>query len=122
MIVLNFGVRLWRTQRELIEKLAQEKIRILIEMRIELDPNMYFCPQIEKIVNGITLLDQEWTSEKILIVAPESSIVACALMAQLHAKMGHFPGVIRFIPLSSFEKVEIVDLNRLWYMYRPRIT
>lgn len=114
MIIINFAHPLNSSQKQKIEKLAQESIEKVVDVPFQLDNNQPFIGQVWKKVT--VLSSMEWQTELILVNPPAYAPAGAILLAELHGRMGYFPTIIRLRPVPnstppSFEVAELVNLQ-----------
>ena len=125
MILINLGHPLNDEHRVDIERLAQQSITRLIERKVHLDPEAPFAEQIVEVVNEIGLSPREWQSEPIVINPPTLNVIAVALLAELHGRMGYFCPIVRLRSVAGalpprFVVAEVLDLQGLRERARQR--
>lgn len=116
MILLNFSHPLSPEQQTQLEAMVGCTIGRCIVRMLHLDEQQPFEPQVAALVDGVEVSAEQWQSEPILVVLPALNIVAAALLANLHGRMGYFPSVVRTravegAALRRFEIAEVLDLQ-----------
>lgn len=115
MLLINFSHPLTDAQRQAAEALTGGVIDRALNVRTQFDHAAAFAEQVAALVDGIGLTAQEWQSLPLLVIPPSLSTIACAVLAELHGRCGHFPPVLRLRPIANsmppqFEVAEIVNL------------
>jgi hypothetical protein len=116
VILLNFSHPLTLDQRAQIESLTGQKLEQLIEISVEFDHQRPFRPQVDSLLNAVSLTPAQWQGTPLLVNLPSLSAIASLVVAALHGRMGYFPAVIRLRPVdivvpTRFEVAEILDLQ-----------
>jgi hypothetical protein len=127
MLLLNFSHPLTPEHLAQIEGLAGEKVERVIDVATHFDHDSPFSEQVEALVDGIGLAPQEWQTLPLLVNPPALNLIAVALLAHLHGRMGYFPTVLRLRPISGsvpprFEVAELVNLQAVRDAARRRRT
>lgn len=125
MILINLGHPLKDEHQANIEALVQQPIARLIEQKVHLDPEAPFADQITRMVDEIGLTPREWQSEPIVLNPPTLNVIAVALLAELHGRMGYFCPVVRLRSVAGavpprFAVAEVLDLQGLRERARQR--
>ena len=118
MILLNFSHPITDAQRAQIEDRIATPITQVISAMPQFDEQLPFVPQVQGLITQIELSAEQWQGEPILVVLPSLNFIAAALLAELHARMGYFPAVVRTRPVANavprrFEVAEILDLQAI---------
>ena len=116
MIVVNYSHTLTEGQRHEIEALAGQAIARLVHVPTQFDPAQPYAEQVRALVDATPLSATDWQTCALLIVPPGHSLIAAALLAELHGRMGYFAAVVRVRPVAEstpprFEVAELVDLQ-----------
>lgn len=116
MILLNFSHPLTPDQRAQLEALTGQAIERVIDVPAQFDHAQPFASQVTALVDGVGLTPDEWQSLPIVVNPPSLNLIAVALLAELHGRMGYFPTVLRLRPVADatparFEVGEIVNLQ-----------
>lgn len=117
MILLNFAHPFTQEQLDSIKRLAGEMPRI-ISAPTQFDPNYPYMPQLDALMEKISLSSHEWQTEPILVNPPSLSAIAGLVLAELHGRMGYFPSILRISPVKNvtppqFNVEEILDLKNV---------
>ena len=72
-------------------------------------PAAGFQGGIAQLVEAIGCTQAQLQTEPVVVIPPEASDIACGLLAELHGRIGHFPGLLR--PTS--DAFEVVNLQQL---------
>jgi transposase len=118
MILLNFSHPITQDQRAQIEALTGGPIHQMLSAMPQFDEQLPFVPQIHALLAQIELTPEQWQSEPILVVLPSLNFITAALLAELHARMGYFPAMVRTRPVAGavprrYEVAEILDLQAI---------
>lgn len=118
MIVMNFSHPLTALQLERVEALTRRKIERVIEARAEFDHQQPLAPQVRALADQVNLTPEEWQMLPLLVNPPSPHVIAAALLAELHGRMGYFPSILRLRPVPGsnppqFEVAEVLNLNEI---------
>ncbi len=118
MILLNFGHPFTESQLVAIQEVTGQGGFDLRQIKPHFDHERPFPEQITELVNGLEIDAQTWQTEPVLINPPTLNVIALALMAELHGRMGYFPAIIRLKPIPGslppqFEFAEIINLQAI---------
>ena len=118
MILINFAYPLTPDQTASIESLLSQTIERVISISVDLDNDLPFRDQVEHLLNDHGLPLEDLMTLPVLVILPSHSYIAALVLAALQGRMGRFPAVIRFKPITdslpiAYEVAEIVDLQRL---------
>ncbi len=85
------------------------------------------APQVRELVDRCGLSGEEWQCEPIVVNLPSLAVLAAAVVAELHGRMGYFPTVLSLRPAPGvsprrFELGEVVDLRWIRESARYRRT
>ena len=116
MMIINFGHPLTEKNKQQIAEKTGEKGFEIINVKVQLDQEKPFVPQIIALVEEINLTSELWQSGLLLINLPAFHVAAGLLLAELNGRMGHFPPVMRLRPTTSsltqeYELAEILNLQ-----------
>lgn len=125
MIVVNFSHPLTPEQRQQIAERCGRAIDRVVEVRVHFLPEEPFGPQVVAAVDAVGLTGEEWQTLPVVVVPPALASIACACLAELHGRIGHFPPIVRLRPQSEttppvFNVAEIVNLQQLREAARGR--
>lgn len=117
ILLLNFSHPLTPEQIRQVEALAGQPVEVL-DIPVHFDNNQPFLPQLEALMERISLSPTEWQSRPILVNPPSLNFITALLLAELHGRMGYFPPVLRLRPISGalpprYEAAEILNLNEV---------
>ncbi|MCA9977072.1 MAG: hypothetical protein KC413_15025 [Anaerolineales bacterium] len=93
MIVLNFGHPLTEDRLSAIRVATGQTELVLRQVKTHIDPERPFPDQIAQLINDLNINSQTWQTEPMLINPPTHNIIAAALLAELHGRMGYFPAI-----------------------------
>lgn len=118
MILINLGHPLTGEHLLAIEEQLGQRIARLVERKVQLDPDAPFADQITALVDDLGLSPHEWQSEPILVNPPTLNVIAVALLAELHGRMGYFCPMVRLRSVAGavpprFVVAELLDLQGL---------
>lgn len=118
MILINFAHPLTDEQKEKIEKLAEKKVKRIIALPVQFDPGYPFRPQLDALMEKVTLSSEEWQTEPIIVNLPSLNHISALLLAEMHGRMGYFPPIVRIRPKADttpvqYEVAEILDLRNV---------
>lgn len=116
MILLNFSHPLTSDHMDQVSDLVGYKIERLIEIPVQFDAARPFLPQLQKLLDDLSISPQEWQTQQFLINLPSFNVIAALLLADLHGRMGYFPSVLRLRAVPNiipprFEVAEILNLQ-----------
>ena len=99
-----------------IEEVCTIRVQIRQEEPLE--------PQIVSIIDSIGMSSNEWQTRPLLINPPGYAPAAFVLLAELHARSGHFPSLIRLRPkagaVTTYEVAELLNLQTIRDAARER--
>jgi hypothetical protein len=118
MIILNFSYPLTPAHLEQIEALTGEAVERVLDVATQFDNSEPFAAQVRKLVDGIGLTPRDWQTIPLLINPPSHNSIVVALLAELHARTGHFPACIRLRPVPEaavprYEVAEVINLQQM---------
>lgn len=116
MLIINFSHPFTTQQKEKLTSLL-ENINVKT-IKVHFNADELFEPQLVKLIESVGLSSEEWQTLPIIINPPSLSYISLGLVALLHAKMGHFPTIIRIRPNRDitpiqYEIAEVIDLQKL---------
>ena len=125
MKILNFSHPLTPTHLDQIQALSGKTIAVVKNISVHFDMARPYADQIVALVDGLSLTPQQWQSEPILLNPPSLNLIACALLTELHGRMGYFPPCLRLRPIKDslppqFEVAEILNLSEIREQARKR--
>lgn len=125
MNLLNFSHPLNKVQLEQLAKLIEQPITHIYEVAVQFDTEQAFVPQVVAMVDNLAITSAQWQSEVWLIILPALNFGAAVLLAELHARMGHFPTIIRLKPVqqnftTQYDVAEIINLEQVRQIARQR--
>lgn len=117
MLILNFSHPITSDQQAQIEALAGMPVAEIRDIPVQFDLNIPFIPQVKDLLAQPALREVDWQGALLLINLPSFSVIAGALLAELHGRMGHFPAVLLLRPAQGtvicYEVAEIVNLQAM---------
>jgi hypothetical protein len=125
MLVVNFSHPLTAHQQEQLEQLCGQPIDRVAEVKVHFRQEDPFRPQVVAAVDAAGLTGEEWQTLPLVVVPPALAPIACACLAELHGRMGHFPPIVRLRPRPDatppvFDLAEVVNLQQLREEARQR--
>ena len=118
LVVINFAHPMSRAQRERISFLTNQPVERVIDTWAQFDHARPFAEQVRDLADRVGLTPEEWQTLPLLVNPPSLHTAAVALLAELHGRMGYFPGILRLRPVArsnppQFEVAEILNLNQI---------
>ncbi|RMF90821.1 MAG: hypothetical protein D6741_16545 [Planctomycetota bacterium] len=118
MLLINFGHPLTDEQRRGIENICGESLEEEIEASSHFDHQESFERQTRDLVDRIPVSGDRWQQEAIVVCPPTHPVIACAVLAELHGRMGYFPPIVRLRPVVDsfpvrFEVAEVLNLQAI---------
>lgn len=125
MLVVNFSHPLAPHQRDQLEGCCGRPVDRVVDVKVQFRHAEPFGPQVVAAVDAAGLSGDEWQTLPLLVVPPALAPIACACLAELHGRIGHFPPVVRLRPRPDatppvFDVAEVVNLQQLREMARER--
>jgi hypothetical protein len=116
MLLLNFSHPITPDQQAQVEAITGSPVTQILDLPIHFDHEQPFQPQLQKILEAVTLSPQEWQTAPILVNLPSFNYIAAMTLAELHGRMGYFPPILRLRPVEAalpprFEVAEIINLQ-----------
>jgi len=116
MLLLNFSHPLTPEQRAQIETLAGQTLDRILDLPSQVDTTLPLPPQIKSMLDQAGLTSLEWQTLPLLVILPALNFSAAVMLAELHARLGHFPAVVRLRPVPNtvptiYEAAELMDLQ-----------
>ena len=118
MLLLNFAHPFTESQRAQLGALVGTPLDNVLDIKTQFDPNAQFAAQVVALVDSVGLSREQWQNTPLLVNPPSLSAIACAVLAELHGRMGYFPTIVRLRPVTgavppTFEVAEVVGLNTI---------
>ncbi len=125
MNLVNFSHPLTPEQLEQVVALVKQPVTSIQNVTIQFEVEQPFVPQVILILDELNVASERWQSEAWLIVLPSLNYIAAILLAELHARMGHFPAIIRLKPeqrdfVTVYSVTEIINLEQVRQEGRKR--
>lgn len=116
MLILNFSHPLTAEHLAQLEALTNQLVERVLDIPTHFDPAQSFTQQVAALIDQLELTPTEWQTLPLLVNPPTLNVIAIALLAELHGRMGYFPPVLRLrsVPGSlppRFEVAEIINLQ-----------
>ncbi len=118
MILINCGVVFKPLQISQAEAFLHEPITRVINVSINVDPDQEMLPQFKKSMSKLNLTNLDLRAEPVVVNLPQQNYLAGMVLAELHARMGYFPPIIRVRMTTSgilpyYEVAEMIDLQAM---------
>ena len=117
MLIVNFSHPLTPEQVSEIELKAGLTVRDVWHLPAKFEDDQSYGLQAEQLAARAGVSGAEWQMQPVLVVLPGSSLIAAALLAVLHGRLGHFPAVARLVrgpePVPRYSVAEILNLQKL---------
>lgn len=125
MNLLNFSHPLNKVQLEQLAKLIGQPITDVRDIAVQFDTDQTFTPQVVAMIDNLSIESTRWQNESWLIIPPALNYITAILLAELHARMGHFPTIIRLKPVqqnftTQYDVAEIINLEQVRQNARQR--
>ncbi len=115
LTVVNFSHPLTQEQLQQIEAISGAPIGDVRQIPCQFDHMQGFAEQTRALVDAVGLRPEEWQTLPILVNLPTLHVIAAAVVAEIHGRMGYLPAVLRLRPagnsLPRFEVAEILNLQ-----------
>lgn len=114
--VVNFSHPLTEPQVAAVESLSGWHVDRVVAVPTHCDPAQPFAEQATGLVDAAGLTSEQWQSDRLAVVPPALSPVACLVIAEIHGRAGYFVPVVRLRPRPGslppvFEVAEILDVQ-----------
>jgi hypothetical protein len=118
MILINFGAAFRPLQISQAEAFLHEPITRVIDLSINVDPDQEMLPQFKQRMVKLKLGNLDLRAEPVVVNLPQQNYLAVMILAELHARMGYFPRIIRTRMKASgilpyYEVAEVIDLQAI---------
>lgn len=125
MNLLNFSHPLNKVQLEQLAKLIGQPITDVRDIAVQFDTDQTFTPQVVAMIDNLSIESARWQNDPWLIIPPALNYITAILLAELHARMGHFPTIIRLKPVqqnftTQYDVAEIINLEQVRQIARQR--
>lgn len=116
LLVLNFSHPLTPDHLRQIERLAGQMVEGVIDVHVQIDQQQPLVPQVVALAEAAGLSPDDWQTLLLVVNLPGLAVVAGALLAELHGRVGHFPTVAhlrgnRSGAATVYEVAELVNLE-----------
>jgi len=116
MILLNFSHPLLEAQRRQIETLLPGPLEEVIELRAHFDHEGDFVGEVQALCARVSLPPEAWEGGQVILNLPGYAPAAAIVLAWAHGLMGHFPTIVRWVPLpgtapQEYWPVELINLQ-----------
>jgi hypothetical protein len=124
MLLLNFSHPLTTAQVQAVAALVGEPVHVRT-IAAAFDHQQPFAPQVAALADAAHLAPEEWQTTPLLINLPGYAPAAGCLLAEVHGRSGHFPGLLRLSPagssvLPTYVVSEIINLQAVRAQARVR--
>lgn len=111
MLLVNYSTHpLNDEMRRVVEALTGTTVE---DVRVVAVPTTFptddFESGIARLVDAIGRTPEQLQTQPLVVMLPETADIACAVIAELHGRIGNFPSILRWHPHSP----EIVNLQRV---------
>lgn len=118
MILINFGAPFKPLQISQAEAFLYEPITRVVDLRFDVDFDQEMLQQFKKTMGRLKLTHADLTAEPVVVNLPQDNFLAAMALAELHARMGYFPPIIRTRLRASgilpyYEVAEVIDLQAI---------
>jgi len=118
MILINFGAPFKPLQISQAEAFLHEPITRVVDLRFDVDFDQEMLQQFKKTMGRLKLSHADLTAEPVVVNLPQDNFLAAMALAELHARMGYFPPIIRTRLRASgilpyYEVAEVIDLQAI---------
>ena len=125
MLVINFSHPMTPDQQQQLAERCGRAIERVVDVRVHFLHEEPFGPQAVAAVEAARLTGEEWQTLPLVVVPPALATIACACLAEIHGRTGHFPPIVRLRPRADatppvFDVAEIVNLQQLREAARGR--
>lgn len=99
-----------------VEALTGRKVERVIEINSQIEPGQGLVPQVVDLADWAGLAPAEWQTLPLLVNPSSLNFITVALLAELYARCGYFPAMLRLWPVpgsfpSRYGVAEVVDLQ-----------
>lgn len=125
MNLLNFSHPLNKVQLEQLATLIGQSVTDVHDIAVQFDIDQAFTPQVVAMIDNLSIGSTRWQNDPWLIIPPALNYITAILLAELHARMGHFPTIIRLKPVqqnftTQYDVAEIINLEQVRQNARQR--
>lgn len=125
MNLLNFSHPITDAQQAQLEALLGQPLTDVRDVPVQFDVEQAFSPQITALLDSLLIESARWQGDPWLVILPALNYISAVLLAELHARMGHFPTIIRLKPVqqnftTQYDVAEIINLEQLRQEARQR--
>ena len=118
MLLINFAHPLTPEQHAQIERLSEQTITRVIDVKTQFDPAQPFGAQARQLVEAVGLSSAQWQTAALLVNLPSLNVIAALVLAELHGRCGYFPAVLRLKPVAQttppqFAVAEILNVQQV---------
>jgi hypothetical protein len=118
MILINFGASFKPLQISQAEAFLHEPITRIINLPFNVDSDQEVLRQFKNNMGRLKLSKADLLAEPVVVNLPQQNYLSVMALAELHARMGYFPPIIRTRMKSSgilpyYEVAEVIDLQAI---------
>ena len=118
LVVLNFSHPMTRDHLRQVERLAEQAVERVIMVPVQINQRQPLMPQVRWLAEQTQLSPGDWQTLPLVVNPPGLAVVASALLAELHGRIGHFPTVThlrgnRSGAATVYEVAELVNLEAM---------
>ncbi len=125
MLIINFSHPITDDQLAQLAAALGKPVDEVCHIPAQFDPAQPFAPQATALVDAVGLTPAQWQAEAILVNPPSLAVIAVAVLAELHGRMGYFPTVLRLRIVAGstppvYEVAEAINLQSIRDAARER--
>jgi hypothetical protein len=118
MILINFSAPFKPLQISQVEALSHEPVTRVVDLVFNIDSDMQVLPQFKNTMSRLKLSNTDLQAELVVVNLPQQNYLSVMVLAELHARMGYFPPIVRTRMRASgilpfYEVAEVVDLQTI---------
>ena len=118
MILINFGAPFKTLQLSQARAFLHEPITRVIDLSFNVDIDQEVLLQFKKTMGRLKLSNADLRDEPVVVNLPQQNYLSVMVLAELHARMGYFPRIIRARMKASgilpfYEVAEVIDLQAI---------
>jgi len=118
MILINFGAPFKPLQISQAEVFLHEPITRVIDLSFSVDIDQEVLGAFERTMKKLKLSNADLRAEPVVVNLPQQNYLSVMMLAELHARMGYFPCIVRtrlttsgILPFN--EVAEVIDLQAI---------
>ena len=118
MIILNFAHPLTPAHLQAIAALTDQPVAEVIAVKCYCAAQRPFAAQVRALLDGLGWSVETWQTTPLVVNLPALSVIAAAVLAELHGRLGYFPAILRLRPVADttppqFEVAEVLNLQAI---------